>query len=91
MELRRHRPDGQAAGAGPHRGSPCSATRSVSTTGSTGSPRTWCELRNLADVAMLIVESARHRKESRGLHYLLDYLQTDEKPRDTVLTRGDLE
>ena len=40
---------------------------------------------------MLIVESARHRKESRGLHYLLDYPQTDEKARDTVLTRGDLE
>jgi len=49
------------------------------------------ELRNLADVAMLIVESARHRKESRGLHYLLDHPQTDEKARDTVLTRGDLE
>jgi L-aspartate oxidase len=49
------------------------------------------ELRNLADVAMLIVDSARHRKESRGLHYLLDYPQTDEKARDTVLTRGDLE
>jgi L-aspartate oxidase len=49
------------------------------------------ELRNVADVAMLIVESARHRKESRGLHYLLDFPQTDEKARDTVLTRGDLE
>jgi L-aspartate oxidase len=49
------------------------------------------ELRNLADVAMLIVECARRRKESRGLHYLLDYPQTDEKARDTVLTRGDLE
>jgi len=49
------------------------------------------ELRNVADVAMLIVESARHRRESRGLHYLLDYPQTDERPRDTVLTRGDLE
>jgi L-aspartate oxidase len=49
------------------------------------------ELRNLADVAMLIVESARHRKESRGLHYLLDFPGMEEKPRDTVLTRGDLE
>ena len=49
------------------------------------------ELRNVADVAMLIVESARQRKESRGLHYLLDHPQTDERPRDTVLTRGDLE
>jgi len=50
------------------------------------------ELRNLADLAMLIVESARRRKESRGLHYLLDHPQADEKwLRDTVLTRGDLE
>jgi L-aspartate oxidase len=49
------------------------------------------ELRNLADVAMLIVESARQRKESRGLHYLLDYPATDPQARDTVLTRGDLE
>ncbi|HEX9050712.1 MAG TPA: L-aspartate oxidase [Anaeromyxobacter sp.] len=50
------------------------------------------ELRNLADVAMIIVECARQRKESRGLHYILDYPKTDEKwVRDTVLTRGDLE
>ncbi len=50
------------------------------------------ELRNLADVAMIIVECARQRKESRGLHYILDYPRADEKwVRDTVLTRGDLE
>jgi L-aspartate oxidase len=50
------------------------------------------ELRNLADVAMLVVESARHRKESRGVHYLLDHPRPDERwLRDTVLTRGDLE
>ncbi len=50
------------------------------------------ELRNLADVAMIIVECARQRKESRGLHYILDYPRPDEKwLRDTVLTRGDLE
>ena len=50
------------------------------------------ELRNLADVAMLVVECARQRKESRGLHYLLDFPKTDEKwVRDSVLTRGDLE
>ena len=50
------------------------------------------ELRNLADVGMLVVESARHRKESRGLHYLLDFPKPDDKwLRDTVLTRGDLE
>jgi len=50
------------------------------------------ELRNLADVAMLIVECARQRKESRGLHYLLDFPKSDDKwLRDTVLARGDLE
>jgi L-aspartate oxidase len=50
------------------------------------------ELRNLADVAMLIVECARRRKESRGLHYVLDYPAADERQvRDTVVTLGDLE
>src|SRR5512138_1892184 len=50
------------------------------------------ELRNLADVAMLIVECARQRKESRGLHYLLDYPKSDDRwVRDTVVTRGDVE
>jgi L-aspartate oxidase len=50
------------------------------------------ELRNLADVAALIVECARRRKESRGLHYTLDYPQADEAQlRDTVISRGDVE
>jgi L-aspartate oxidase len=50
------------------------------------------ELRNLADVAMLIVESARRRKESRGCHYLLDFpMQDDHWLKDTVLHRGDLD
>ncbi len=43
------------------------------------------ELRNLAVVAELIIESAMRRKESRGLHYTLDYAQTDPDGKDTVL------
>jgi len=37
-----------------------------------------CELRNLINVAYLIIKMAMNRKESRGLHYSLDY------PRQTV-------
>ena len=48
------------------------------------------ELRNLAAVAALIVDSALYRKESRGLHYTLDYPNKDDRhfKRDTVLSRG---
>ncbi len=45
------------------------------------------ELRNLVTVAALIVDSALSRKESRGLHYTLDYLEKDrEFERNTVLS-----
>ena len=43
------------------------------------------ELRNLLQTADLIVRSALHRKESRGLHYTLDYPQLVDPPVDTVL------
>jgi L-aspartate oxidase len=43
------------------------------------------ELRNLVEVADLIVRSALSRHESRGLHYTLDYPKTAKAARDTVL------
>jgi L-aspartate oxidase len=43
------------------------------------------ELRNLLQTAELIVRSALHRHESRGLHYTLDYPKTLAKAVDTVL------
>ena len=43
------------------------------------------ELRNLHQAADLIVQSALKRHESRGLHFTLDYPQTDPVARDTVL------
>ncbi len=44
------------------------------------------ELRNIATVADLILQCALWRKESRGLHYTIDYPETKpEFERDTII------
>jgi L-aspartate oxidase len=47
------------------------------------------ELRNISVIAELIVRSATLRKESRGLHYIMDYPERDDQNflHDTVLQK----
>jgi L-aspartate oxidase len=45
------------------------------------------ELRNISQVAMLIIQSAMQRKESRGLHYLIEYPGKTEQARQTVVRK----
>ena len=47
------------------------------------------ELRNLIQVAELIVKCALQRKESRGLHYVLDHPEKNAEPKNTYLRKSD--
>ncbi|MFI5163636.1 MAG: L-aspartate oxidase [Bacteroidia bacterium] len=44
-----------------------------------------CELRNIIQVAYIIIKHARKRKESRGLHFMIDY------PKKEKLTVGNMQ
>ncbi len=52
--------------------------------------RDFIELRNIADVAHMVVRCALERKESRGLHTITDYPERDDLQwsRDTVISRN---
>jgi L-aspartate oxidase len=43
------------------------------------------ELRNLTTVSELIIRCAQQRKESRGLHYTMDYPELSRVARDTIM------
>ena len=49
------------------------------------------ELRNLLQVAEIIVYSAQERKESRGLHYSLDYPEQLSEKKVTILSKDQIE
>lgn len=47
------------------------------------------ELRNISLVALLIIQSAMYRKESRGLHYMMDYPDQSSSLVQTVFRKSD--
>jgi L-aspartate oxidase len=44
-----------------------------------------CELRNMIAVAYLVVQCAQQRRESRGLHYTIDYPEARESEKRASL------
>jgi len=50
------------------------------------------ELRNMAIAARLLIECAKRRTESRGLHYNIDYPEKNDKYflKDTIIKRGEI-
>jgi L-aspartate oxidase len=46
------------------------------------------ELRNIIHVSKLIIKSAMLRKESRGLHYSIDYQKTNKKYEQNTYIKG---
>ena len=48
------------------------------------------ELRNIATLAELIISCAQQRKESRGLHYNIDFPHKDDEEwqKDTIIQKG---
>ena len=91
VELRGHRALRPAAAAGPepHRPDPAGDQRLLLELPDHQRP---VGARNIATVAELIIAMATTRKESRGLHYTLDYPERDDVnfQRDSLLSSGGL-